>query len=102
MTSGRASDEKEAPLESFGDFDEELALDRFVPLAEVSLVLILADFRLNNPILDGSTGKRRRLAIRMAAGLGMGGGEVKGLINGLITVDAATWPERSDEEVGSD
>ncbi len=48
MTSGRASEEKEAPLASFGDFSEELVL----MLEPSPLALFLLDFLLNNPIMN--------------------------------------------------
>ena len=48
LTSGRANDEKEAPLASFGDFNDELVL----MLAPSPLALLLLDFLLNNPIVN--------------------------------------------------
>jgi hypothetical protein len=47
LTSGRASEEKEVPLASFGDFREELVL----MLEPSPLALFLLDFLLNNPIM---------------------------------------------------
>ena len=55
LTSGRASEEKEAPLASFGDFSEELVLT-LEPSTEAPLVLLLLDFLLNNPMSNALRG----------------------------------------------
>ena len=47
LTSGRAREEKEAPLASFGDFSDELVL----MLEPSPLALFLLDFLLNKPMV---------------------------------------------------